>query len=137
MTCSSELFAKQRDDLGLAVEQRLDDGVVLDGDAGLSSAGESGDAGVVELESACALEELGVLGIGAGPAAFDEVHAQRVEIACDLQFVFDGENAIRLRPVAKRGVVDFDVCRHTPILPLLRFPARSRRLLNPSRFQEC
>ena len=45
-------FANEGDDLGLAVEQGLDDGVVLDGDAGLSGAGEGGDAGVVEVERA-------------------------------------------------------------------------------------
>ena len=54
-------------------------------------------------------EESGVGRIGAGPAAFDVIDAQRVERQRDLALVLDGEiDALRLRPVAQGGVEEIE-----------------------------
>ena len=55
------------------------------------------------------LEELGVLGVGARPAALDVVDSEQVELFGDLQLVGDGErDALPLRTVPQRRVVDLD-----------------------------
>ena len=54
-------------------------------------------------------EELDVLGVGAGPAALDEGHAELVEPAGDPQLVLDREaDPLPLGAVAEGGVVDLD-----------------------------
>ena len=54
-------------------------------------------------------EEGGVGRIGAGPAAFDIVDAERVERQRDRALVLDREvDALRLRAVAQRGVEQID-----------------------------
>ena len=54
------------------------------------------------------MEELGVLGVGAGPAPLDEVDAQFIQLPSNLEFVFDGErNALLLCAVPQRSVVQF------------------------------
>ena len=56
-----------------------------------------------------ALEELDVLGIRPRPAAFDEVHAEQVELLRDAEFVVDRRrDALDLEAVAECGVEDFD-----------------------------
>ena len=77
-------------------------------------------------------EELGVLGIGAGPAAFDVVDAQLVELLRDLQLVLDGEgDALHLGAVAERRVVKFDfhlrICLLLGIVVIVRRWTRRRR----------
>ena len=53
------------------------------------------------------LEELVVLGVGAGPATLDACHAETVELLGDAQLVVDGErDALKLGAVAQGGVVD-------------------------------
>ena len=55
-------------------------------------------------------EELGVLGVGAGPAALDEADAQLVEVRRDGELVGHGEvEPLLLRAVAQRRVVDVEV----------------------------
>ena len=62
-------------------------------------------------------EELDVPRVRAGPAALDVVHAEGVEPVGDPQLVGDRErDAVPLRAVAQRGVVDLDVRRHRPRL---------------------
>ena len=54
-------------------------------------------------------EELGVLGVGAGPAALDVVHAEPVEGAGDLHLVLHREREpLALGAVAEGGVVEPD-----------------------------
>ena len=54
-------------------------------------------------------EQLVVLGVGAGPAGLDVVHAERVELLGDAELVVDRErDALELRAVAQRRVVDLD-----------------------------
>ncbi len=54
-------------------------------------------------------EELGVLGVGAGPATLDEAHAEIVEVPSDGQLVDHRQRqALLLGAVAQRGVVDVE-----------------------------
>jgi len=54
-------------------------------------------------------EEVDVLFVGAGPAAFDVVHAEGVEALGDAEFVGEGEvDAFALGAVAEGGVVKRD-----------------------------
>ena len=60
-----------------------------------------------------ALEELDVLGVGAGPAAFDVVEADLVQARGDAQLVGQREDhALALGAVAQRGVVEEDGVAH-------------------------
>ena len=69
-------------------------------------------------------EELDVLRIGAGPAALDVVHAKGIEPFGDAQLVGDGKrDAVPLRAVAQRRVVDFDLRRHARRV----FPSQAAR----------
>ena len=63
-------------------------------------------------------EELRVGRVGARPAAFDVIDAQRVERERDLALVLDGEiHALRLRAVAQRGVEEIEaLARHCSLL---------------------
>ncbi len=55
-------------------------------------------------------EELDVLGVGAGPAALDEVHAEQIELLGDAQLVVDRcRDTLHLEAVAQCGVEDLDV----------------------------
>src|SRR6188472_1350887 len=70
-----------------------------------------------ELEIATALEEFGVLRVGAGPAALDEGHPEAVEPLGDAQLVVAAErDPLALGSVAQGGVVELDVngWLHTP-----------------------
>ena len=54
-------------------------------------------------------EELDVLRVRPGPAAFDEVHAEQVELVGDTELVVDRRrDALDLEAVAECGVEDFD-----------------------------
>ena len=58
-------------------------------------------------------EELDVLGIAAGPAAFNVMHPERVELLGDAELVRDREiDAFALRTVAQGRVIDFDLGFH-------------------------
>ena len=69
---------------------------------------------VVELELGLgAGEELDVLGVGAGPAALDELDAEVVELLGDAQLVVDGRrDTLDLEAVAQRGVEDLNPVVH-------------------------
>ena len=63
---------------------------------------EGDDLGVAQLEPGDALKKLHLRGVGEGVARLDEVDAQRVEGADDLELVVDGKgNVCALRPVAQ------------------------------------
>ena len=99
------------DDLGLAVEQRPHLRVALGPAAGPPGRAEGRQGGVAQPQvGRGAGEELGVLGVGAGPAALDEADPQLVEVRRDGELVRHGEvEALLLRAVAQRRVVDVDV----------------------------
>ncbi len=91
------------------VEERLDVGIVL-GTAALAVSGaERGDQRGPPLDVPGPLEELGVLGVGARPASFDEGHTQLVQTPGHTDLVVTGQrDAFSLGPVAESGVVDLN-----------------------------
>ena len=87
--------------------------------------------------SARAAEELGVLGVGARPAALDVAHAELVEVAGDRQLVGDGEvEPLLLGAVAQGGVVDVERRRGGPSVFLLRSVGSGRATKNLSWVRE-
>ena len=99
-------LADQGDDRGLGVQQRVEVGVVVDPTAGPAGGPEGGQGGVAPGQFGGPGEVLGVLGVGPGPAALDDVDAEVVEQAGHPQLVGHGElEADLLRPVAQGGVV--------------------------------
>ena len=99
-------LADQGDDRGLAVQEGVQVGVVVDPAAGPAGGPERGQGGVAPGQLGGAGEVLGVLGVGAGPAALDDVDAEVVEQAGHPQLVGHGElEADLLGAVAQGGVV--------------------------------
>ena len=81
-------------------------GVVRRADVGVARAAECGERGVSEPHRLGALEELGVARVGAGPAAFDVMHAQFVKALADGELVAHRKrDPLALRAVPKCGVV--------------------------------
>ena len=93
----------QRHDGGAAVAQRGDQRVVGSLAAGPSGRAERGQRRVLEVELGPGpREELGVLRVGARPAALDEADAELVQVPRDGQLVGDREGqALLLRAVAQ------------------------------------
>ena len=55
-----------------------------------------------------ASEKLDVLGIGTRPSTFNEVHAKKIQLFGNTQFVFDrGRNTFHLHAIAQCGVKSF------------------------------
>ena len=100
----------QRHHRGARVAQRGHQRVVGGLHAGAAGGAERGQLGVLQVELlARAAEELGVLGVGAGPAALDEAHPELVDRSRDVQLVLHREvEALLLGAVAQRGVVDVE-----------------------------
>jgi hypothetical protein len=99
-------LADQGDDRGPRVQQGAQVGVVVDPAAGPAGGPEGGQGGVTPGQLGGPGEVLGVLGVGAGPAALDHVDAEVVEEAGDPQLVGHGElEADLLGAVAEGGVV--------------------------------
>jgi len=93
---------------GLAQRRHLR---VVGGDRARPPGGpERREGSVAELElGARPAEELGVLGDGTRPAAFDEADAELVQAPCDGQLVGDRQaEAFLLGAIAQRGVVDVE-----------------------------
>ena len=106
-------LAEDGDDRRLGLDEQPDLIVLLHADVLAARRAERRQSRVPERAVFRLLEELDVLGIGARPAAFDVVHAERVEALGDAQLVRDGErDALALRAVAQRRVVDFDLSGH-------------------------
>ena len=101
----------QGHDPGAAVAQRRHQRVVGGRDPGTPGGTEGRQLGVLEVELlASAAEELGVLRVGARPAALDEADAELVDVPRDVQLVEDREvQALLLGAVAQGRVVDVEV----------------------------
>ena len=100
----------QRDHRGARVEECLDLGVIGGRAARPAGGAERDELGVLELDLLLGTgEELGVPGVGAGPAALDEAHTEMVQVPGDGQLVRDRQvDAFTLRAVAQRGVEDME-----------------------------
>ncbi len=84
--------------------------ILCSADAGAAGGAEGDQLRVLQVELvAGACEELGVPGVGPGPAAFDEADAEVVQVPGDGEFVRDGQiDALALRAVAQGGVEDVE-----------------------------
>ena len=108
-------LAKERHPLRAGLEQRHHGGIALHRDAGVPRRAEGRDFSVIPGARAHLTEELGILGIRAGPTTLDVVDAQPVELGGDLELVGHGErDTLALRPVAQCRVVDSDPCHGSP-----------------------
>ncbi len=101
-------FADHGADGGLGVEQREDVRVVVGRASHAAGHAKRGDFGVRQSEILRTLEVGGVLGVGAGPAAFDVGHTEVVQKLRDPELVVHRKGDVfALRAVAERRVVDF------------------------------
>ena len=73
----------------------------------MTGAAEGGEPCAPQVERASALEEFRVFDVRAGPAAFDVIDAEFIELAHDRQLVFNRKrHAFALRAITQRRVVD-------------------------------
>jgi hypothetical protein len=116
---------------GLGVEQGSYLRVVLDAYPRLAGRPERDEDGMPEIEFlAGPLEELGVLGQGAGPAALDEPDAELVEQPGDRELVDHRvADGLALGPVAQGGVVNL----HLPDPFQQKDPPRMREVCASSK----
>ena len=100
-------LADERNDRRASLNERSDVRVVLDAVGTVPGEAEGRESGVPPRHRSGRGEELGVLRVGARPAAFDEGHTEVVKAARDLELV-DQRNgkALALVAVSKRGVVE-------------------------------
>jgi hypothetical protein len=109
-------LADQRDHRGLRGEQGLQVGIIFATAAAMARAAEGGEAGLPQLETVGAGEEVRVLGIGARPTALDVVDSEVGEAPRDRELVLDGErDVLTLGTVAQRGVVQEDLGHAEPV----------------------
>src|SRR5574341_747657 len=100
-------LANDRADRGVRVEQSLDIGIVSGLAASPAGRAKGSHQSVLPVEVADALEELGIFGIGAGPAAFDKGDAKLVEAPDDAKLIIAGEgDALTLGAVPQGRIID-------------------------------
>jgi hypothetical protein len=110
-------LAEDADHRGLGVDERLHVGIGGGLSVDLAGAAERRQLGVFQLQLAGPAEELDVLGVGARVAALDEVNAEPIQHARDLQLVLDREGeALALCSVPKRRVEQMDLHGHSSAL---------------------
>ena len=91
-------------------DQRLQILVVGHAVARVAGAAKRREFGVLQFQFPRALEKGHVLGIRAGPAAFDVVHSQFVEFPGDVELVFQGKRDVfALRAVPQSRIVDLNL----------------------------
>jgi hypothetical protein len=104
---------EQRDHRGLRGDEGEQVRVVFGANTRLARGAEGHELRLAQGERARAAEELGVLGVGARPAALDVVDAEAVEQGGDLELVLDGEaQALALGPVAQRRIEEVNLGLH-------------------------
>ena len=116
-------FADDGHDRRLGLQDLPHQLVLFHGHALAAGHAERGDAGIFPFSPRGLLEKFQVLGIAAGPAAFDVMHPERVEFLGNAELVGDREiDAFTLTAVAQGGIVDFDLGFH-------KWPVKKRRAL--------
>ncbi len=100
-------LADQADDRCEALGQDAQRRVVLGGEVAAPGHAEGGDRRLLQLELGEQLEELRLLGVGAGEAGLDEVDAEVVERLDDLELLAHRErHALPAHAVPQGGVVE-------------------------------
>ena len=106
-------LAENGDDRRGSLDQEAHLVILFDGHALFAGGTERGEPGVFEFFPAGFGEKLDVLGIAAGPAAFNVMDPKNVEPFGNPQLVRHGEvDAFALRTVAQGRVIDFDLGFH-------------------------
>ena len=86
-------------------------------------AAEGGDAAEAQLIVPNFAEKILVLGVGAGPAAFDVMNAQIRQFLGDADFVGQGQvEVFGLGAVSQGGVIDFHLAHGVPRIGCLKSP---------------
>src|SRR5260370_4932815 len=79
-----------------------------------ASRAERSQLRMTKLQIPCLDKKFLVLGVGAGPAAFNVVNAEFIQHLRDKELVFQGDgNGLALAPIAKRGIKSKDL--HTAV----------------------
>ena len=108
-------FAHERDHGRVGLHQHVDLRIVLALRVCAPRAAEGGDLRVLEFSLGRFREEIHVLRVRPRPAAFDVMHAERIEPLGDADLVRARKrDAFALRAVAQRRVVDGDFPVHSP-----------------------
>ena len=117
---------------GPADEQFLEDWVGLRRPVLVVGAAEGGDAAGAQLVVADFGEKILVLGVGAGPAAFDVMNAQMRQFLGDADLVGQGQvEVLGLGAVSQGGVIDFHLAHGGLHLKSPVIKGRFRGLLDP------
>ncbi len=105
-------LAHETDDVGFGCKKRGELFVVFGAPVGAAGRSERDQGRPLQVELGLGpTEELVVFGVGAGPSTFDVGDSEIVEQRCHLQLVAGGQrDALLLGAVAKRRVVDLDLC---------------------------
>ncbi|OPZ93234.1 MAG: hypothetical protein BWY73_00421 [candidate division TA06 bacterium ADurb.Bin417] len=102
-------LAEEGDDFGLGRKQLVEVFILGRRHAVPAGAAEGGHPGPGEVEFPDLPEEFLVLGVAAGPAALDEIEAELVQLAGELELVLEGEgDLLPLAAVPQGGVVNLD-----------------------------
>jgi hypothetical protein len=107
-------LAEDRHGRGFGPNQRLEIGAGIGPDARLSGGAERGQSGIFKLHRFGHFKKAHVLGVGAGPAAFNVVKMDVIQPARNPQLFFGGKgDLLSLRAVAERRIVNQNpVLRH-------------------------
>ena len=109
VTCSVQVLPKIVQTGVRESSKRPDAGIVFGAAFGSAGGAESCDERVLELHIAGTLKKLGILGVGARPAAFDKSHTDRVKTLGNANFIDTRKGeTFGLGSIAQCGVVDLD-----------------------------
>ncbi len=102
-------LAEDGADRGLRIEQGFDVGIIFGSAFDAAGGTERRDEGILPLHVAGTFEELHIFGVRAGPAAFDEGHAELIQFLRHADFVICRKvEAFGLCPIAQGGVVNLN-----------------------------
>ena len=109
-------LAHDSDRARAGINEGLQAGVIFGFYAVASRAAESDKSGVLQPQFTRQREKLAVLGVGAGPATFDVLYAQLIQLVRNSQLVRRREgDAFPLGAVPERGIVKLDVEAYLPL----------------------
>src|SRR5204863_5677597 len=105
--------ANNGDDRSFGFEKQANLVILLNADAFASSSAKCSQAGVLELFAFRLGKKLDVLGVGAGPAAFNVMNPESVEFFGNAEFVHDRKvDAFTLAAIAQGRIIQFHFGLH-------------------------